>query len=680
MGGLGPKLAGWLTAPLLLLSNLPLLAQHVDSQIRTSPEPGIDSSIKPGDDFFAYANGAWLKATSIPAGMPRWGVRNEIDRLTRKQLDDLLAAAEQAPAGSLARKVGDFRAARLNRAAIEQKGLAPVRPLLDSIDHLADKAALARLLGSRIGADVDPLYRGIFQSSRLIGLTVLNTNLADTRYHPVLFQGGLGLGDREQYLATDSAAKERGARYTAYITHLLGAAGYARPDQRAESVLGLEILLAQGETNAEESAKDANIENRWARGDFAREAAGLDWDGFFAAAGLAQQDSFVVWQPAGIRTVAALVGGKSLECWKDYLRFHVLDEYADLLPKAIAAEALAMHGDDRPPELRASAAAEASLSDAVGQLYAERYFPAAAKTRVAKIVAGVIAAFRERVTRAGWMSPASRAIALAKLKALYFGVGYPERWPDHSDLAIDPADPVGNQRRIEAREHRRAVARLGQPVDRHAWYMPVHHVAAVLIFQQNEYNFPAALLQLTKFDPSASDAANYGAIGAIVGHEVSHFVDRLGADYDALGRTRHWWSAEDSTRFAAAVEPLVRQFNGYHPFPDIAVNGALTQVENIADLAGLVSAFDAYRKSLGSRIRDRAYVRAQDRAFFIGFARSWRAKIGDAALRQQTLSSDHAPEMYRIATVRNLDAWYDAFDVRPGDRLYLEPAARAQIW
>ena len=320
------------------------------------------------------------------------------------------------------------------------------------------------------------------------------------------------------------------------------------------------------------------------------------------------------------------------------------------------------------------------MSDALGRMYAERYFPAEQKARVETIVGNVIAAFRQRVESATWMSPGTRTQALAKLKTLYFGIGYSRTWQDYSNLAVDSTDPVGNLRRVADRNYRRALSRLGRPVDMTEWWIAPQTVGAVLVFQQNAYNFPAALLQAPKFDPAASDAANYGAIGAIVGHEVSHFVDRLGAEWDADHRMRHWWTPEDLSRFQAAADALVNQFSGYHPLPDLAVNGKLTQTENIADLAGLAAAFDAYRGTLGTKATDQAYVRKQDREFFIGFARSWRGKSREEALRTQIATDGHAPESFRIATVRNIDAWYEAFDVLPGQRLYLEPKARVRIW
>ncbi len=274
----------------------------------------------------------------------------------------------------------------------------------------------------------------------------------------------------------------------------------------------------------------------------------------------------------------------------------------------------------------------------------------------------------------------TRQVALAKLSTLYLGIGYPERWEDYSDLTVDPMDAVGNLRRVADRNYRRALARLGQQVDMTEWWMAPQTVGAILVFQQNALTFSAALLQAPKYDPAASDAASYGAIGAIVGHEASHFIDPLGAEYEADGRVKRWWTSEDSAGFQGAADGLVRQFSEYHPFPDLGVNGKLTLSENVADLGGLSAAFDAYRHSLGARTSDTAYVRQQDREFFLGFARSWRSKISESAFRTQLVSNDHAPELYRIGTVRNLDAWYAAFDVRPGDRLYLAPAARVRIW
>ncbi len=672
-------------AALLLSSTHSARAQAADDRKISNLESTVDPAIRPGDDFFAYANGSWLRETAIPAGKQRWGARDEINELTRQRVARLLDDASDAPAGSTARKLADFRAAYVNELAIETMGLAPLKPLLDAIDRVHGKSALTRLLGAEVRADVDPLNYGVYNSSGLLGLSVERSVHGEKNYVAFLLQGGLGLPDRENYLNADSSAQMLRAEYQGYIAHVLELAGFSHATTRARGVMGLETAIAQSHTTSEASANDHNADTVWTRADFARRAPGMDWSAFFTAAGLANQETFVAWQPTALTGVAALVASQPLDTWKDYLRFHAIDRNADVLPRAFADAALAIHhaaASGQPAGARAQRALDATQSAmgvAFGRLYAERYFPADQKTRVRTIVANVTAAFIKRVEGATWMSSATKAVALAKLNSLYVGIGYPEAWQAYSDLTVDPRDPVGNLRRAADRNYRRAVARIGKPIDRTEWLIAPQMAGAVLSFEQNAYDFAAALLQAPKFDPNASDAASYGAIGAIIGHDVTHFVDALGADYDINGQKHRWWTADDSAHFQALAEPLDNQFSGYHPFSDASINGKLTQTENIADLGGLAAAFDAYRATLGARAGDKNYVRQQDREFFIAFAQGWRAKIGDGAMRAQ-LASDHAPENYRVATVRNFDAWYDAFDVRPGDRLYLAPAARVRIW
>jgi predicted metalloendopeptidase len=660
-------------------------AQAAADPERAYPAHGVDPGVRPGDDFFAYANRGWLTATTIPAGKDRWGARDEINALTRQQVVQLLDDARNAPAASPGRKIAAFRAAWLNDSAIGALGTTPLRSTLDSIDRVQDKAALVRLLGRWMRADVDPLNWGVYQSAHLLGLSVEPSIHGEKRYVAFLLQGGLGLPDREQYVRADPDMQSVRVRYQAYIGDILRLAGFDRADERAAAVMALETALAQTHATREASARDHNADSVWTRADFARRAPAMDWSAFFTAAGLGGVDTFVAWQPGALVGVAELVAAQPLQAWQDYLRFHLLDEYADLLPRGFAEAALALHaaaaGGQAPPPraVRALDATQLALGDAIGRAYAKRYFQPDQKVRVTTIVANVAAAFVRRVETASWMSPATRTRALAKLKALYVGIGYPERWPALPDLIIDPADAIGNQRRVAEQNYRRALARLGQPVDFTEWWIAPQTVGAVLIFQQNAYDFSAALLQAPKFDSTASDAANYGAIGAIIGHDISHFIDVLGAEYEADGAMRRWWTSDDQSRFDSLADPLVRQFSEYHPFPDARIDGKLTETENVADLAGLAAAFDAYRLTLGGRLADTEFVRRQDREFFLGFAHSWRVKLGDMALRRQ-LASDHAPEMYRVATVRNFDAWYDAFGVVPGDRLYLPPSARVRIW
>ena len=632
---------------------------------------------QPGDDFFAYANSAWLQATKIPDGAPRWTARSEINDLTRRQLDKLVDDTAGAPADSNARKVANFRAAYLDDEAIESDGVTPLAPTLGRINAISDRTALTRFLGSELRADVDPLNLGIYDSTHLLGLSVEPGLHGEANNVALLLQGGLGLGDRDRYLSTAADDQSQRTRYERYIGRMLALAGFDQAEQRAAGVMALEIAIARTHATSAASADEANASNLWTRADFARQAPGMDWSAFFAAAKLSKQQSFVVWQPGAVTGAAALVASQPLAAWLDYLRFHVIHAHVDVLPHAFADEALNQSG---PREQRALTTTQQAMSGILGQLYAERHFPPQQKARVQAIAANVIAAFRQRVAAVTWLSPASKKQALAKLKTVYFGMGYPEKWQDYSDLKIDAADPIGNQQRLVDWNYERALARVGKPVDLTQWWISPQTAGAVLLFQQNAYNFSAALLQAPKFDATASDAMNYGAIGAIIGHEASHFVDTLGADYDASRRKLHWWTAEDMAGYEAATRPLVEQFSSYRPLPDMTIDGKRTLVENVADLGGLAAAFDAYRHTLGSKASDKQYVKQLDREFFIGFARAWRSKTRQEALREQLTTDSHAPETFRIATVRNLDAWYEAFDVKPGRTLYLEPEARVRIW
>jgi putative endopeptidase len=654
-----------------------LRAQAARERPRSSLERTVDTTIAPGDDFFAYANGAWLEATVIPAGKDRWTVRDEINARTQRQIAALVGDA--GVPGSLARKVSDFRAAMLNASLIERRGLTPLAPLLSRIDGLGDKAALARQLGSTMRTDVDPLGFGIYTSSSVLGLAVQHSIHGEGSYTAFLLQGGLALGDRDRYLGTEPSAVEARRRYRTYVARMLALAGFDRADERADSVLALETAIAETHATRQASAVDRNADNQWPRAHVAHLAPGMDWDAFLDAAGLGAQEAIVAWQPSAVKGLATLVATRSLDSWKDYLRFRAIDDHADVLPRAFAEAAAEMRGDERSRDDRAMAITQSAMSGAIGELYAKRYFSAAQKARVRQIVANVTAAFRDRVARVTWLSPASRTVALAKLDRLYVGIGYPEAWEDWTDLRIDRTDAFGNAERVVERGRRQAVARLAKPYDALEWVMTPQTAGAVLIFQQNAYTFAAALLQSPKYDSTMSNAAAYGAIGAIIGHDMSHFVDVLGADYEPNGRMRRWWTAEDSAAFEAAAEPIVRQFSAYEALPGSAVNGRLTRTENVADLAGLMAAFDAHRKSLGARVSDRSYVRQADRELFIAFAQAFGTKMTEAGMRAQ-LATDHAPEMYRFDTVRNVDAWYEAFDVVPGQRLYLEPRARVRIW
>jgi putative endopeptidase len=640
----------------------------------------VDNRIKPGDDFNAYANGGWLQLTELPADKGRWTGRDEIEETTKKQIAAVMQEAAGRPAGSSERKVADFRAAYLDEGAIESKGLGPAKPLLDRIGKVRDRAALTRLLGSDLRADVDPLLWNVYSTKNLFGLAVQSGIHGEKNNFAYLLEGGLGLPDRTYYLDSSPEKVALRAKYQDYIAHVLQLSGFDHARERAEKVMALETAIAQSRAPSTESENDHNADLHWSRADFAAKAPGMDWSTFFGAAGLSKLTDIVVWQPSAIIGEAALVGSTPVDTWKDYLRFHVIDRHADVLPRAFAEPV--EFSATPPPSSHEQLAMEATtkaMPDAIGRMYVEKYFSEQTRARVQAIVVNVMDAFGKRIEKVTWMTPATKQLALDKIKSVYFGIGHPETWTDYSALRINARDAFGNQERVAAWNYRQALDRLGQPADKKQWVVAPQMVLAVYLPLQNGYNFSAAFLQAPRFDPSASDAANYGAIGATIGHETSHFFDTLGADYDAAGGMVHWWLPEDEAKYKALSEALVAQYSGYHPFPDLSVDGRLALSENIADLGGLSAAFDAYRRTLGDKVNDRDYVRQQDRQFFIGFARGWRAKMRDDVIRAK-VKTDHAPEGLRIATVRNLDAWYDAFDVQPGQSLYLDPKARVRIW
>ena len=427
--------------------------------------------------------------------------------------------------------------------------------------------------------------------------------------------------------------------------------------------------------------------NHWRLQQFNVSAPGISWDHFFKAAALPSQTDFVVWQPKAVTGIAALAASQPLEVWKIYLKFHALEHTATVLSKAFVAENFDFHEHilEGTPELRERwkrgiGETNLALGDAVGQVYVGRYFPPEAKANIESLVRHLIVAFNDRIDALDWMSPATKVEAKAKLSTLKVGVGYPDHWRDYSALTIVPGDAFGNAERAELFEYRLNVAKLGKPVDRAEWVMVPQIINAVNLPALNALNFPAGVLQPPFFDPKQPDALNYGAIGAVIGHEISHSFDDQGALFDAHGRLHNWWTSEDLEHFHAASKQLSKQFDEYRPFPDLAVNGAQTLSEDIADLGGLVVAHRAFVTSLGSAAAPIVDGYTGDQQFFLSFAQTWRTKTREAAMREAIATDGHAPGRYRALTVRNDDDWYPAFDVKKGDSLYLDPANRVRIW
>jgi putative endopeptidase len=649
---------------------------------------GMDKSVAPGDDFYAYTNGTWMKTTQIPADRSSYGNFAKLLEVANQRTQGLIQdAANNAADGSEAQKIGDYYASFMDEAGIEGKGLAPLKPELDAIAGIADKTALSSALGSTLRSDVDALNNTNFYTDRLFGLWVSpDFNNPDVNA-PYLLQGGLGMPDRDYYLKTDAKMVELQGKYKAHIAAVLKLAGAADADAKAGRIYDLEKKIAQSHTDRADSEDVHKANNPWAEKDFAAKAPGLDWAAYFKAAGLDSAPMVMVWQPHAIQGLAALVGSQPLDVWKDYLTFHAIDRNLSDLPKAFADEDFAFHGRAMSGALeqparwkRGVAATNAALGDAVGKLYVAKYFPPEAKAKAQAMVGNIMTVFSARIDRLDWMSAATKAKAKEKLKTLYIGVGYPDKWQDYSGLKIVRGDALGNAERASLFAYHQDVALIGKPVDKTKWRMTPQTVNAVNLPLQNALNFPAAILQAPFYDPDAEGVLNYGGIGAIIGHEISHSFDDQGSQFDASGRLTNWWTPQDFAHFRASADRLAQEYNAYEPLPGMHVNGKLTLSENIADVAGISASFDGYHASLAGKTDPVIDGFTGDQRFFLRFGQIWRNKAREAAVRRGLLTDGHAPAQYRADTVRNLDAWYTAFPVKAGQKLYLAPKDRVRIW
>ena len=667
----------------------PIPAQHAADHPTGVDLAGIDHSVKPGDDFDGYANGNWRKTAVIPADRASTGIFLQVFNKAEQRNAELIkaAAAGHAPAGSNERKIADYYAAFMDQAGIAKHGLSPLKPELAKIEAISTPAELASVMGSQLRADVDPINATNFSTEHLFGLFVTQ-GLEDSAHNVAyLLQGGLGMPNRDYYLATDKDMAGIRAKYQTYIAAQLKNAGIVDADTKAKAVFELEMKIAKVQESLVDSEDVHKANNPWNTADFASKAPGLDWPAYLHAAGLDTQKQITVWQPSAIKGISALVASEPLDTWKAFLVFHTINHSAGLLPPAFADADFEFYGHtlqgtpkQRDRWKRAISSVNNDLGDAVGQIYVKKYFPASSKAQVKQMVDNILAAFTDRVDQLDWMTPATKQKAKAKIATVRVGVGYPETWRDYSDLRIRRDDPVGNRLRAEQHEYRHQLAKLGQPVDKGEWWMTPQTVNAVNLPLQNALNFPAAILEAPFFDPKADAASNYGSIGAVIGHEISHSFDNTGAEFDAQGRLANWWTPEDQAHFKAAGQKLVEQYDAYEPLPGLHVNGQQTLGENIADVSGLTIAWIAYHKSLDGKPAPVIDGLTGDQRFFLAFAQSWRSKTRPAALRAQVIGDGHAPGRFRAQTVRNLDAWYDAFSPKPGEKLYLAPKDRVKIW
>ncbi len=647
----------------------------------------MDKAVKPGDDFYSYANGSWNKNEVIPDDRSSIGAfliadkKREAD--TKALFDDIL---KSSPAdGTNEARIKNYYNAYLNTDAIDKAGMAPAKADLDAIAAINDKSALSRAIGGTLRADTDPLNATNFQTDNLFGIFVTQGLNTPGETLPYLMQGGLGMPEREYYLGADKA--DIRAKYAQYVQTVMQQAGAADPKAAADRIMALETKIAQAHATREQSEDFKQGAQVWTRAELEQKAPGIDWNQLLTAAQLGNVQKFEAYHAGAIPKLAALVGSEPLDSWKDWLVFHTLNQRTNVLPKAIRDAGFAFNGTtlngqkaQRPRDVMALNATSGALADAVGKAYTDKVFPASSKTDIQRMVDEIKQAFATRVQGIEWMAPATKAEAVKKIDTMAVGVGYPDTWADYSGLTISPTDAYANAKAAELDNYKRQIAKIGKPMDKKEWWMPAQLVNAVNLPVQNALNFPAAILQPPFYVANADPAYNYGAIGAVIGHEISHSFDNNGAAFDSTGNMRNWWTPADFAKFEAAGKALADQYDTYEPFPGVHVNGKLTLGENIADVAGLQAAYDAYQKSLGGKPAPVIDGFTGDQRFFIAYAQTWATKMRDEALKGRIATDGHAPGNYRAQTVRNLDAWYKAFNVQPGDKLYLAPDKRVKVW
>jgi putative endopeptidase len=648
----------------------------------------MDPTIAPGDQFFDYADGGWVKKTEIPADRTSVGsffqAFQEVEKQNREIVDSILKSNPKA--GSNEARIATFYKAYLDQDAIDRAGLTPLKPDLDRFEAIADIGQLSEVLGSQIRADVDPFNTTDPNTDNIFGIFVTQGLSTPGEVIPYILQGGLGLPDREYYLSGDKEMVDARAGYRAYIEQILKLAGYADAASRAQRVYDLEMKMAATHATREEANDFAKAATVWSRKDLEQNAPGIDWGRFLPAAQLGNQNKFDAYEPGAITGLSALVASQPLDAWKDWLIFHQISSHASVLPRAIDQASFDFFGtklqgtpQQLPRDKRAIAALNSDLADAMGEVYVDRYFPASAKTQIQSMVDNIKIAFADKVKTLDWMAPETKKEALKKVENIVVGIGYPDHWIDYSSQEVG-TDAYANAVAAEKTRYERQLAKIGKPQDRGEWWMPAQLVNAVNLPVQNALNFPAAILQRPFYDPKADPAFNYGAIGSIIGHEISHSFDNNGAAFDASGALRNWWTPADLKKFEEAGQALAKQFDSYEALPGLHVNGKLTLGENIADVAGLAAAYDAYHKSLGGKEAPVIDGLTGDQRFFIAFAQAHASKMRDGKLRQIVLTNEHAPDQFRALTVRNLDGWYKAFDVKPGQTLYLAPDQRVKVW
>jgi len=633
---------------------------------------GMDRSVAPGDDFFDYANGAWARNTAIPADKATYGMFNMLDDLSRERTRTIIEEQAKAPNSRIGAAYSSF----MNTAAIEAKGLAPFRPWLNEIGATRSKAQLPLLYAhaQRLGIGIP--YRMFVGQDRK----------ASDKYALNVSQGGLGMPDRDYYLSSDPKQVETRNKYLQHLTNMLSLAGEANAAARAQAILDFETKIAQAHWTRAQSRDALKTYNKMSLAEVRKLAPGFDFPALVSAAG-AKVNYVVIAQPSAFEGTAAAIGGTPLAVLRDQLLVRSLDAYAPYLPQNFdkenfAFEGTVLNGTPQQEERwkRGVSFTVRALGDDVSKVYVARYFPPETKAAADQLVHNLIGAMDRRIDRLDWMSADTKAKAHAKLAAFTPKIGYPSQWRNMSGLVIKRDDLLGNAMRSARFEYAYQLGKLGGPIRRWEWGMTPMTINAYSNPTMVEIVFPAAILQPPFFDPNADPAVNYGGIGAVIGHEMSHQFDDQGAKFDLHGNLVDWWTPADAKNFEGRLDQYERQINAYEPLPGMHVVGKLTMGENVADLAGLTVAHDAYLASLGGKAPPVIDGLTADKRFYLGWAQVWRCKYREPNLRQRLLTDPHSPCPVRTDVVRNMDPWYQAFAVQPGQKLYLAPADRVRIW
>jgi putative endopeptidase len=642
----------------------------------------LDPQVRPQDDFYRYVNGAWLAATQIPADRSEVSVFSTLEDTEQEALRALVedaASTGGTSADANRRKIGDLFGAFMDAEELERLALQPLGGELARIERLHDKSAIPALLAHYNALGVrTPYATHVMQDAR-----------DSTKYAVGIEQSGLGLPDRDYYLQNDVKLTQIRGRYREHIEKLLQLAGVATAAADAQAVLLLETQIAQAQWTKVENRDPVKAYNKVELANLAPLMPGFDWRAYLAAAELdARIDYVIVGQPSYLAALAGILQATDLRIWQAYFRAQLLGAFAPYLSQSFVAEHFAFYGTElngipvnRPRWKRGVALVNRCLGEGLGQLYVEKYFPPESKTRMLALVSNLLAAYRASVATLDWMGAQTKEEAQAKLANLVTKIGYPDKWRDYSDLEIRSNDLVGNVMRAAAFEYRYALGKLGKPIDREEWEMTPQTINAYYDPQKNEIVFPAAILQPPFFDPRADDAVNYGSIGAVIGHEISHGFDDQGSQFDAQGNLRDWFTSDDHERFAAKTAAIARQYGAYEPVPGYHINSALTLGEDIADNAGLAVSYRAYRLSLGKNAAPVIDGLTGEQRFYMGWAKAWQAKVRENTAILRIKADPHSPPRFRVlGTVVNQPGFYSAFDVQPGDKMYLPPQERVTIW